>query len=181
MEEMKKTVKNITADGTENVMNIQIEGLTEKEVREVQKIFSRFMKKYKENPEKETVVWLAEQLQEELPEKSPEEIRGIAQEIAAAVEEYDRDLEDLNKSVKKGMSKEAWLSELIQDGAKGMAVNQYGDYLRTIDQNSANANAQMARTILRADGGVSQNINLDGFMAEQYHVNNFNAKAVLEN
>ena len=60
-------------------------------------------------------------------------------------------------------------------------MNQYGDYLRAIDQNFANASAQMARTILRADGGVSQNINLDGFMAEQYHVNNFNAKAVLEN
>lgn len=181
MEEMKKTEKSVVTDGTENVLNIKIEGLTEKEVRDVQKIFARFMKKYKENPEKETVEWLAEQLQEELPEKNSEEIRSIAQEIAASVEEYNRDLDDLNKSVKKGITKEAWLADRIQDGAKGMSVNQYGDYLRTIDQNFANANAQMARTILRADGGVSQNINLDGFMAEQYHVNNFNAKAVLEN
>ena len=180
MEEMKKTMGNTMSDSTENVMNIEIEGLTEKEVREVQKIFARFMKKYEENPEKETVEWLTEQLQEELPERKPEEIRDIAHEIAASVEEYNRDLEDLNKSTKKGISKESWLADRIQDGAKGMAVNQYGDYLRNIDQNFANANAQMARTILRADGGVSQNINLDGFMAEQYHVNNFNAKAVLE-
>lgn len=181
MTEMKKTTESTVTVTEEKVMNIQIEGLTEKEVQEVQKIFARFMKKYKENPERETVEWLAEQLQEELPEKKPEETRKIAEEIAAAVEEYNRDLEDLNKSCKKGMTKEAWLADRIQDGAKGMAVNQYGDYLRAIDQNFANANAQMARTVLRADGNVSQNMNLDGFMAEQYHVNNFNAKAVLEN
>ncbi|MBM6753046.1 hypothetical protein H6A65_16420 [Mediterraneibacter glycyrrhizinilyticus] len=178
---MKNIAKNTMIDSTENVINIEVEGLTEKEVGEVQKIFARFLKKYKENPERETVEWLSEQLKEELPEKNLEEIRSIAQEIKAAVEEYDRDLEDLNKSVKKGISKAAWLSEKIQDGAKGVAVNQYGDYLREIDHNFVNANAQMARTILRADGGISQNINLDGFMAEQYHVNNFNAKAVLEN
>ena len=41
------------------------------------------------------------------------------------MEEYNRDLDDLNKSTKKGISKEAWLADRIQDGAKGMAVNQY--------------------------------------------------------
>lgn len=181
MEENKKSIENIQTDNTENVINIEVEGLTEKEICEIQKIFARFIGRYKENTERETVGWLSEQLQEELPEKSPEEIESIAQEIETAVEEYDRDLEDLNNSVKKGISKESWLSERIQDGAKGMAVNQYGDYLREIDQNFVNANAQMARTILRADGGIKQTINLDGFMAEQHHVNNFNAKAVLEN
>lgn len=181
MDETKKNIENKAADNIDNVMNITIDGLSEKEVREVRKIFVRFMKKYEEHPEKETVKWLSEQLQEELPEKKPEEIQKIAEEIAAAVKEYDEDLEELNKSVKKGVPKEAWFADRIQDGVKGMAVNQYGDYLREIDQNFINSNNQMQRTILRADGGVNQNINLDGFIAEQYHVNNFNAKAVLEN
>lgn len=179
--ETVKVVETMSADNAENVMNIEIDGLTEKEVQEVQKIFSRFIRKYKENPEKDTVEWLVEQLQEELPDRQPDEIKKIAVEIAGAVEEYDKDLEDLNKSCKKGMTKEAWLADRLQDSAKGMSVNQYGNYLKAIDQNFANANAQMARTVLRADGGINQNINLDGFMAEQYHVNNFNAKAVLEN
>ena len=60
MGEMEKTHGNTLGDTTENVMNIEIEGLTEKEVREVQKIFARFMKKYKENPKRETVEWLAD-------------------------------------------------------------------------------------------------------------------------
>lgn len=163
------------------MMETKLEGLTEKEAREVQKIFSRFMKKYEENPDRETVEWLSEQLEKELPDRNKDEIREMAKEIAEAVEEYNRDLEDLNKTCKTGVTKEAWLADRLQDGAKGVAVNQFGDYLLEIDQNFANCNMQMARTILRADGEISQNINLDGFIAEQYHVNNFNAKAVLEN
>ncbi len=164
----------------DSMMNLEIENLSEEEVQEIQKIFQRFMEKYKENPERETVEWLEEQLAEELPDKEPEEIRSIAKDIVESVEEYDTDLEELNRSCKKGITKESWLADRIMDGSKGVAVNQFGDYLWQIDRNFANANAQMVRTVLRADGQVNQNINLDGFIAEQYHVNNFNAKAVLE-
>lgn len=161
-------------------LNLQVEGLTEKEIREVQKIFHRFVKKYEENPEADTKEWLFEQLKEELPEKKEEELESIAEEIVTAIEEYQKDLDDLNQSCRKGITKESWLAEKLQDGAKGVAVNEFGEYLREIDRNMTQANMQMARTILRADGEVSQCINLDGFIAEQYHVNNFNAKAVLE-
>ena len=161
-------------------LNLQVEGLTEKEIKEVQKIFHRFLKKYEENPEADTKKWLFEQLKEELPEKKEEELEPIAEEIVTAIEEYQKDLDDLNKSCRKGITKESWLAEKLQDGAKGVAVNEFGEYLREIDRNMTQANMQMARTILRADGEVSQCINLDGFIAEQYHVNNFNAKAVLE-
>ena len=161
-------------------LNLQVEGLSEKEVKEVQIIFHRFLKKYEENPEADTRKWLFEQLKEELPEKKEEELQKIAEEITTAIEEYQKDLDDLNKSCRKGITKESWLAEKLQDGAKGVAVNEFGEYLREIDRNMTQANMQMARTILRADGEVSQCINLDGFIAEQYHVNNFNAKAVLE-
>ena len=163
----------------EKMMNLEIQNLSEEEVQEIQKIFQRFMGKYKENPELETVEWLKEQLAEELPDKDLEEIQSIAEDIVESVEEYDTDLKELNQSCKKGITKESWLADRIMDGSKGVAVNQFGDYLWQIDRNFANANAQMVRTVLRADGQVSQNINLDGFIAEQYHVNNFNAKAVL--
>lgn len=164
----------------EKVMEIQVDGLSEREVREVQKTFQRFVDKYKENPQRETVEWLDEQLQVELPREDKGKVRKMAEQIVVAVDEYDRDLADLNKSCRAGMTKESWLAEKIQDGAKGMAVNQFGDYLHEIDRNLEQCNQQMMRTILRADGEVSQNMNLDGFIAEQYHVNNFNAKAVLE-
>lgn len=163
----------------ENVMEIQADGLSKREVREIQKAFQRFINKYKENPERETVEWLNEQLQAELPREDKGKVRQMASQIAEAVGEYDRDLKDLNQSCRAGMTKEAWLAERLQDGAKGVAVEQFGDYLHGIDRNLEQCNQQMARTVLRADGEVSQNMNLDGFIAEQYHVNDFNAKAEL--
>lgn len=164
----------------EKMMEIQTDDLSEKEVREVRKVFRRFVDRYKENPEREMAEWIGEQLREELPGEDGEQLRRMAEQIAGAVAEYDRDLADLDESCRSGITKEAWLAERIQDGAKGVAVNRFGDYLREIDRNLEQCNRQMMRTVLRADGQVSQNINLDGFIAEQYHVNNFNAKAVLE-
>lgn len=164
----------------EKKMEINIEGVTEKEIVEVREIFQRFIERYKENQDKETEEWLIEQLQEELPDKSMEEICDIAEEIKEAVESYDNDLKDLNQSCKYGMTKEQWFAEKVQDSAKGMAVNQFGNYLSQIDETLKMANSQMKRAILTMDGEVSQSLNLDGFIAEQYHVNNFNAKAVLE-
>lgn len=180
MEDNEKKVADGVTDSEKNLTDFEIEGLNEEDVREIQKIFVRFIKKYKENPERKISEWLAEQLERELPNREPEEIRKIAETITESIEEYERDLEDLNCNCEKGKSKETWFADKIEDSAKGIAINKYGNYLKSIQQNFANANAQMTRTVLTADGSISQNINLDGFIAEQYHVNNFNAKAVLE-
>lgn len=173
-------MENIKNMDESNMLEINLDGLTEKEVKEFQVIFQRFLDKYKANKEKKTEEWLFEQLKIELPEKGEEELKEMAEEIVSAVREYDKDLESLNESCKSGITKEAWLADRLQESAKGMAVDQFGDYLYQIDKTMEQANLQMARTILRADGGLSQNINLDGFIAEQFHVNNFNTKAALE-
>lgn len=56
-------------------------------------------------------------------------------------------------------------------------VNNYVENInRTIDR----ANANMQNTILRKDGLVSQNPNLDGFIAESYHSNTFNIDATIK-
>ncbi len=165
----------------EKVIELNVEDLTEKEVAEVNQIFRRFIKKYEEDTDRDTAEWLAEQLQEELPGRNQEEIREIAEEIQKSVEQYNEDLADLNNSCRQGMTKENWLAEKLQDSAKGMSVNQFGNYLSRIDSVMETANRQMERAVLSMDGEINQNLNLDGFIAEQYHVNSFNANAVLEN
>lgn len=62
-------------------LNLQVEGLSEKEVKEVQKIFHRFLKKYEENPEADTRKWLFEQLKEELPEKKKKNYRRLQKRL----------------------------------------------------------------------------------------------------
>ena len=164
----------------EKLMGLQIEGLTEEEVKEVKEIFQRFIDRYKENPDDTSYEWLKEQLQEELPDRGEEDIQDIADEIIEAIEEYDRDLEDLNKTCKSGITKESWLADKLQESAKGVAVNNMGEYLYQIDQALEEANEQMIDIMLNDELDVNQCLNLDGFVAEQYHVNSFNAKAVLE-
>ena len=166
--------------GKEKNIKICIEELTEEEAKEVNKIFRRFIRKYKDNQEDTSYKWLVEQLHEELPEKDEMEIQSMADEIVHAIEEYDQDLEDLNRTCKTGRTKEGWMEERIQDCAKGVSINQMGDYLLQIDRALEDANAQMARVVMNNNQEISECVNLDGFIAEQYHVNNFNTKAILE-
>lgn len=180
MEENKKMKAEGLSEPEDTVMGMDIEEISEEEARELQQTFKRFIEKYKENPERDTKEWLSEQLRIELPEKEEEEIQSIAKEIAESVAEYEADLNELNQAARKGITKESWFADKVEDSARGMAVNQFGNYLNEVDQCLADATAQMVRTVMRADEGISQSLNLDGFIAEQYHVNSFNAKAVLE-
>ncbi|RRK32253.1 hypothetical protein EBB54_13435 [Schaedlerella arabinosiphila] len=160
---------------------ITVEGLTVEEAGKVREIWKRFIKSYQESgEEQEEFLWLEKQLREELPEKSGEEIRRMKEEIIDSIREYDASLQDLTANVEKGKTKERWFAERVEDAAKGVAVNAYGDYLNQIHTVMDEANRQMMRTVLRQDNGVKECINLDGFIAEQYHVNSFNAKAALK-
>lgn len=177
MQEEKETnpVAGIEEDG------LNVDGLTEKEAEEVREIWKRFLAAYKESgEEQEEFVWLEKQLEKELPEKTEEEIHGMKEEIVASVREYDADLQDMTKNIESGRTKERWFADRLEDAAKGVAVNEYGNYLNQINSSMEDANAQMMRTVLRQDGGIKECINLDGFIAEQHQVNSFNAKAALQ-
>ena len=165
----------------ENKGGVSLEGLTEKEAREVKEILKRFLKAYQESGgEQERFEWLEKQLGIELPEKTTEEIREIKEEIVVSVREYDMDLRAMTREIENGRTKERWFADRIEEAAKGVAVNDYGNYLNQINQTMETANQQMLARILRQDGGINECVNLDGFIAEQYHVNNFNAKAALQ-
>ena len=161
---------------------IEIDGLTEAESEKIREFWERFLKAYKESGEEQKEFeWLKCQLQEELPDKTEEEIQAIKEEIVESIREYDSDLQDMTENIEKGRTKERWFADRLEDAAKGVAVNDYGNYLEQINTTMDEANRQMMRTVLRQDGEVSECLNLDGFIAEQYHVNNFNAKAALQN
>ncbi|MBS5399683.1 MAG: hypothetical protein KHY08_11360 [Lachnospiraceae bacterium] len=170
----QQEIKNWETEG------LEVEGLTEEEARKVNEIFRRFVKAYeKSEKEEEEFVWLEKQLKIELPEKSDEEIQGMKEEIITSIREYDTDLNDLTEKMERGISKERWFSDRLEEGAKGVAVNAYGNYLDNINHTMEMANQQMLNKVLRADGGVKECINLDGFIAEQHQVNSFNAEAAL--
>ena len=51
---MKEENRTTEVAAEEKVMDLQIEGLTEEEIKNVQEIFQRFIKKYEEDTDRET-------------------------------------------------------------------------------------------------------------------------------
>lgn len=158
---------------------IQFENLTEQEAKQFKNILSRFIKSYtKKDPSISDKAWLKQRLEEELKIED-EEAEKMTIEILESIEEYNVNLDSVNKAASKGINKEQWLANKIADAATGVSIIQHGEYLNQINNALTNGNAQMLRTITTKAGKISQCPNLDGFIAEQALVNSFNAKAAL--
>ena len=108
---------------------------------------------------------------------SDEEIEDAAVEIVETVYAFQKNKAELDAHIADGKRRESWLAHKIEDGAKFSGANSVSEYALTIDTAIENANNQMADTILRLDGQVSQNPNLDGYIAETHHANTYNIDA----
>ena len=158
----------------------QFLNMSEEEVREFKKLLSKFIKSYSKKDEKTSDrIWLKEQFKKELNIQDGQ-AEKMANETVDAIHEYDENLKSVNEAAKKGKSKEQWLADKIASAATGVSIIQHGEYLNSINNSLTNANAQMLRTITTKAGEINQSFNLDGFIAEQFHVNTFNANAALE-
>jgi len=155
--------------------------LSEQEALQFKRLLEKFLKSYKQKPDGVSdTVWLQGQLQTELPHLSAEEAAHMSAEIVGTVKEYDHNLKKLQNAASEGCGKEQWLARTVQEAAAGVSVMEYGRRLYQIDSTLQLANEQMLRTVTTMSGEVSQCVNLDGYIAEQAHVNSFNAKAVLQ-
>ena len=165
------------------VIEPQFEELTEKEAREFKKLLSKFVKSYAKKTEGlSDKDWLKQQFMQELPDLTEEQADKLASETVDSIKEYDDNLESVNKAAKQGINKEQWLANNISKAASGLSVVEHGVYLASIDNALSNTNAQMRDVITTKASEhsvVSNCMNLDGFIAEQHHVNSFNANAAL--
>ena len=160
--------------------NLNLEGLSEQEAKEFKKLLTKFMKSYSAREQGVSdVEWLAGEFKAHMPEISDEEAKKMAEDTVDSVKEYDENLASLNAECKQGKSKEQWFADKVAKASSGMAVVDYGSYLDTVNTAIENANAQMLRTVTTNAGEINQSFNLDGFIAEQHHVNTFNANAAL--
>lgn len=161
---------------------IGIEEIPEKEIKDFHNMLSKFIKSYETKDEMlDDIEWLKKEFIEELPNVGEEEAQKLSIDTINSIKEYDSNLKSLNEAYKRGISKEKWLEDKILEAATGTSVNDFGNYLNNIDVAITNGNAQMLRTVTTKAGDINQCYNLDGFIAEQYHVNKFNMKAALEN
>lgn len=161
--------------------NLDIEGLAEQEAKEIQKLIKKFMRSYStKDKDMNDQEWLKIQLQEELPYLTNEEADKLSAEAIDSITEFDKNLDSINKACESGTNKEDWFANKVAEASTGVSVINYGNYLQSIDTAITNGNAQMLRTVTTNAGEISQCYNLDGFIAEQHHVNTFNMQAALE-
>lgn len=100
-----------------------------------------------------------------------------AKQIISTITQANAEKASLYAHLDAGKSQESWVAKQIEQGAKSAGVVNVGEYAEQIDTAITQANADMVRTVTRLDGGLSEALNLDGFIAEQHHVDTFNLEA----
>lgn len=153
--------------------------LTDEEAQRLFDIEKRFLGSYAKKEDSQTdEQWLKVRLKEELPDKNNQEIQDMADEIVTAIKKDEECRRDLDSAIEKGIDRESWLAEKLVEHTSAMTTQESALYLHSLDNTVRVANDEMAKTIYaRSTGNISGCMNLDGFIAEQKHVNSFNLKA----
>lgn len=139
--------------------------LTEQEAKELRPIYHDFVKAFMENMDKPDSGWVEKLLEKYLPSTPKEDIRRMTKEITETIHKND--------VARKGSDK------LEKMGSAVNAIQKSG-YLKEIDRTLEKANDKLLDTVMRKNLDVNRNPNLDGFLAERYHVETFNVNAAVK-
>lgn len=145
-----------------------VDYLTEAEARKLKEMFKKHFKSYKKkDPLMSDEKWLEGLFGNEFPELSQEEIKEDVKDIVSAIDTFDENLKSVTEASKHGVSKERWLAEKIQEASVGMAVQEYGQALQSMDDFLCTKNIEIANELQRStDGHIKMSPNLDGNIAE---------------
>ncbi len=116
--------------------------------------------------------WLAERLQQEMPEIEPEAGRKLADEIIAAVADYDGRLQELNHAIEAGTSKEEWLAERLSETYADMPLESSGEKLQDIETDFTLSNMQLFDEIGTAGSLEDNSVDTESVEWNRYSVKN---------
>ena len=102
---------------------------------------------------------------------------SAASDVVASIEETHQAKASLKDHLERGKSRASWLAGNVERGATAAGASSVGDYAQGIDDALQSANIEMHRTLSTQGGAVNMGRNLDGFVAEQHHVDTFNLDA----
>ena len=148
------------------------------EAQALKPIQKEFMESYLKHRDTMPVEeWLRTEMAKSLPDLSAEEIAQMSDEIITTLKVQEEKKTSLEKAIASGRSKESWFASEAKVATSRMSAQEASQYLQGLDETLINANESLYRTIHTQAGVVSQNPNLDGFIAEQYHAQTFNLNA----
>lgn len=156
----------------------QIE-FTPEDAKKTRGVISSFIRSYRDkSPDLSIKDWLILEFAK-YPDiwLTEEEIEQTADEIVEEVEVFESSQQELTEHHRKGLSTNNWLARKIEQGATAGGVTNVGTYATKIDTAIGMANKANIDLLYRNDGQLNQQFNLDGFIAEQHHVDTFNLDA----
>ena len=160
---------------------ITLDGFGLDEARELKQTLVRFLQEYGKKPaELSDEDWLCQRFLSELPDMEEQEARDTSRETFESIQEYNQNLASLRAARAQGSTAEEWFADKSREAASGVSAVEFGRRMEELSEVLGEANAQLYRTVTTKSGAISQQLNLDGFLAEQQAVNSFNAAAKLE-
>lgn len=144
------------------------EFLAEKEAIQIKEMLQQNLKSYwKKDPTVSDNEWLKGIFLTEFPESTKEKCEQEAKEILEAISLFDENLLSCNQASARGVSKEKWLADKLEETGSSMAVGEFAKKLSQFDELLHLKNAEMAEALSRSsDGHVMMSPNLDGNIAE---------------
>lgn len=169
-------------DNMDNEYELRIDedykqSFTEREAKDVLPILNRFIDELEKRRSESPKVWMPELMKSILPDTPIDELQGWADEIDRTVGIHNEKKKALDEAVKSGKNRDSWFAGEVMRAASNMTAQESMEYMRSLDNALADANSKMYQTILTKSGLVSQNPNLDGYIAEQHHAQTFNLNA----
>lgn len=157
----------------------QIE-FTPEDAKKTRVVIGSFIRSYRDKtPDLSNKDWLCLEFSK-YPDiwSNEEELKQAADEIVEEIEVFESSQQELTEHHRKGLSTNNWLARKIEQGATAGGVTNVGAYATKIDTAIDMANKANIDLLYRNDGQLNQQLNLDGFIAEQHHVDTFNLDAV---
>lgn len=158
------------------IINVQSSDM-EKELQQLNPILSDFIKTAAKNTGTPIDSWLIPKIQKYLPEKTPEEIQQMTEEIISTLKTASEKQASLTSAIANGRSKESWFASEIKQYTSHMSTQESMEYVKSLDQALTDANEALHNTFITQTGSINQNPNLDGYLAEQWHAQTFNLNA----
>lgn len=121
--------------------------------------------------------WLISEFRKYPVWQNEEELNTTASEVIHTVDQLNQSKVSLENHLAAHKSEASWLANRIDQGASAGGIANVGLYAARVDGALQQANESMANLIRTKDGVLSQAYNLDGFIAEQHHVDTFNIDA----
>ncbi len=167
-----------TADQLEQQLEITEEGK-----KQTAFVMLSFLRSYLKKPQtQDRTEWLTQAFQK-YPDlwKTDTEAREEAQTIVRTIDLYKKKRAELADWKVSGKSRDSWMSRCIEQTAEISGSMSAGEYAGRIEAALETANRANLEQIYTQSGKINMQRNLDGFLAEQHHVNSFNLDAATKN